>query len=227
MPAPLSIIIPALNAEADLPACLESLMPGLGAGLIREVILVDGGSSDATPAMADASGAKLISSEPGRARQLLAGADAARGAWLLFLHADTALSPDWAERVAAHLTERPDKAAAFTLRFRSDAGPAKWLAARANRRTNWLGLPYGDQGLLVSRALYDETGGYEDVPLMEDVKLVRAIGKSRLALLSAEARTSAAKYERDGWRRRAYRNAWLIMRHHLGASPEKLARSYD
>ncbi len=227
MPAPLSIIIPALNAEGDLPACLESLMPGLGAGLIREVILVDGGSSDATVEMAEASGAVILGSIPGRARQLIKGAAAARGDWLLFLHADTALSPDWAERTLTHMADRPDKAAAFSLRFRSDAPPAKWLAARANRRSRWLGLPYGDQGLLVSRTLYDETGGYEDVPLMEDVKLVRAIGKSRLALLSAEARTSAAKYERDGWRKRAYRNAWLIIRHHLGASPEKLARAYD
>ncbi|MEO1101441.1 MAG: glycosyltransferase, partial [Pseudomonadota bacterium] len=154
MPAPLSVIIPALNAEADLPACLESLMPGLGAGLIREVILVDGGSSDATPAMAEASGAIVLSSEPGRAKQLIKGTRAARGDWLLFLHADTILSPDWAERVAAHISQRPDKAATFTLRFRSDAAQAKWLAARANRRTRWLGLPYGDQGLLVSQSLY-------------------------------------------------------------------------
>lgn len=228
MPAPISIIIPALNAEEDLPGCLESLLPGLGAGLIREVVLVDGGSKDKTLAMAEASGARLLTSEaPGRAMQLIKGAEAARGDWLLFLHADTHLSADWAERSAAHMIDRPDKAAVFTLRYRSDASEAKWLAARANRRTRWFGLPYGDQGLLISRRLYEQIGGFERIPLMEDVKMARAIGKTRLSILSAEARTSAMKYHRDGWRRRAYRNAWLITRYYLGADPEKLAECYD
>lgn len=227
MPAPISVIIPALDAEADLPLCLESLVPGLTAGLIREAVLVDGGSGDATCAMAEAAGARVIESPRGRARQLIAGAEAARGDWLLFLHADTALSPDWAERTREHLAVHPGQAAAFTLAFRSDAPEATWLAARANRRARWLGLPYGDQGLLIPRTVYEEVGGYPDVPLMEDVMLVRAIGRGRLRLLSAEARTSAAKYEREGWRRRAYRNAWLITRFLLGASPEKLAKDYS
>jgi hypothetical protein len=129
--------------------------------------------------------------------------------------------------VAAHMHCAPEKAATFELAFRSDAREAGWLAARANRRTRWLGLPYGDQGLVISRSLYEEVGGYRDIPLMEDVALVRAIGRRRLRLLSATARTSAAKYERDGWRRRAYRNAWLITRYLLGADPEKLAKAYD
>lgn len=227
MSALLSVIIPALNAANDLPLCLQSLMPGLSAGLIREVVLVDGGSEDATPLIAEDTGCRLVQSAPGRATQLRAGAEAARGDWLLFLHADTALSRDWAERVETHMAERPGKAAAFTLAYRSDDASARWLAARANRRTRWLGLPYGDQGLLVSRGLYEAVGGYPDIPLMEDVALVRAIGKSRLTLLSAEARTSAAKYERDGWRRRSYRNAWLLTRYLMGASPERLAREYS
>ena len=226
MSSVLSVIVPALNAESDLPLCLESLMPGLSAGLIREVVLVDGGSEDATPLIAEETGCRLVTSAPGRARQLRMGAETARGDWLLFLHADTALSRDWTERVDTHIRERPDKAAAFTLAFRSDASAARWLASRANRRTRWFGLPYGDQGLLISRQLYEEIGGYPDQPLMEDVALVRAVGKSRLSLLSAEARTSAAKYERDGWRRRAYRNAWLLVRYLMGARPERLARDY-
>jgi len=226
MPAPLSIIIPALNAAGDLPLCLESLLPGLEAGLIREVIVVDGGSTDATRAIAGSAGAVVIDCAPGRGKQLRAGAEAARGEWLLFLHADTALSRDWAERVAAHIGTRPAMAAAFTLKYRSDAGAARWLEARANRRARWFGLPFGDQGLLVSRALYREIGGYADIPLMEDVRIVRAIGKSRLVILSAEARTSAAKYERDGWRRRAWKNAWLLARYFLGTSPEELAKAY-
>jgi len=226
MPAPLSIIIPSLNAAADLPLCLESLLPGLEAGLIREVIVADAGSSDATRAIAGSSGATVIDCAAGRGKQLRAGADAARGEWLLFLHADTALSRDWAERTAVHMGTRPGMAAAFTLKYRSDAGAARWLETRANRRARWFGLPYGDQGLLITRALYNEIGGYADIPLMEDVRIVRAIGKARLVILAAEARTSAAKYERDGWRRRAWKNAWLVTRYLMGAPPEELAKVY-
>ena len=226
MPAPISIIIPTLNAAAELPLCLESLLPGLEAGLIREVIVSDGGSADATARIAEGAGARVIGGQCGRGAQLAAGARAARGDWLLFLHADTALSRDWAERVTDHLNTRPGKAAYFELKFRSDARAARGLEKRANRRARMLGLPYGDQGLLVSRELYDAVGGYQDVPLMEDVMLVRAIGKSRLVQLNAEARTSAAKYERDGWHRRSFRNAVLVTRFLLGASPDQLAKAY-
>lgn len=228
MPAPLSIIIPAYNAEDVLPLCLGGLMPGLETGLIREVILVDGGSEDQTRRIAEGSGATVVTAPAkGRAAQLRHGFDQARGDWLLFLHADTALSRDWAERAKSHIAERRDQAAAFTLAYRSDHPMAKVVARRANWRARRLGLPYGDQGLLISRKLYSEVGGYPDTPFLEDVKIVRAIGKTRLALLSAEARTDAAKYERDGWRNRSWRNAFLVTRYFLGASPEKLAKSYS
>ncbi len=227
MPAPLSVIIPALNAASELPLCLEALMPGLEAGLIREVIIADGGSTDETKRLADASGAHFTPSNKGRGVQLATGAKAARGSWLLFLHADTALSPDWAEAAQRHIEAAPGKAAAFTLAYRSDAKQARWLEKRANARARRMGLPYGDQGLLISRALYDEIGGYEDVPLMEDVMLVRRIGKRRLSFLGAQARTSAAKYERDGWHKRSWQNAFLLTRFLLGASPEKLAKHYS
>tara|TARA_R110001599_G_scaffold58903_1_gene163146 strand:+ start:656 stop:1345 length:690 start_codon:yes stop_codon:yes gene_type:complete len=226
MPAPLSIIIPTLNAAADLPLCLESLMPGLESGLIREVIVSDAFSEDETAAIAEAAGATFLTSAKGRGRQLVAGAEAARGDWFLFLHADTALSREWAERVADHIRDRPGKAGVFRLKYRSDDKGARWLETRANRRARWLGLPYGDQGLLISRKLYDQIGGYPDVRLMEDVMIVRAVGKGNLAFLDADARTSAVKYERDGWRKRAWKNAWMLARFLLGTSPDKLAKDY-
>jgi len=226
MPAPVSIIIPTLNAASDLPDCLQALMPGLELGLIREVIVSDGGSEDATPRIAGDTGASFLTGAKGRGAQLAAGANAARGDWLLFLHADTTLSPDWAERAAYHMERRAESAAAFTLKYRSDDRAARWLEARANRRARILGLPYGDQGLLISRKLYEAVGGFADVPLMEDVMIARALGKKRLVLLSAEARTSAEKYERDGWRKRAWSNAWLLTRFLMGVSPETLAKAY-
>ncbi len=226
MPAPLSIIIPALNAEADLPGCLSALIPALEANLLREVIVVDGGSEDQTCRLAEGSGATVITSEKGRAKQLIAGATAARGDWLLFLHADTWLSRDWVERARAHIEQTPQNVAVFTLAFRTDDRMGKIVARRANWRARALGLPYGDQGLLIPRKLYDDVGGYEDVPIMEDVKLVRVLGKSRISILSAEARTGAEKYERDGWRKRGLKNIWLIARYMCGATPEKLARAY-
>ena len=227
MPAPISVIIPTLNAAGELPLCLESLMPGLEAGLIREVIVSDGGSSDATLQIAEGTGAKIVTEAKGRGAQLAAGAAAARGDWLMFLHADTALSRDWAERAGGHIMTRPDKAGYFELKFRSDARAARGLEKRANRRARVLGLPYGDQGLLLSKSVYTRVGGYPDVVLMEDVMLVRAIGKRNLVQLNAEARTSAAKYERDGWHRRSFRNAVLITRFLMGASPETLAKHYS
>lgn len=226
MPAPLSIIIPALNAETVLPGCLSALIPALEANLLREVIIVDGGSEDSTRRVAEGSGARVITAEKGRAKQLIAGARAARGNWLLFLHADTWLSRDWVERAKAHIEDNPEKAAAFTLAYRTDHRMGKVVARRANWRARTFGLPYGDQGLLISRALYDEIQGHEDVPLMEDFKIARMLGKSRLSILSAEARTGAEKYERDGWRKRSFKNIWLVARYMCGAKPEKLARAY-
>lgn len=227
MPAPLSIIIPAYNAEADLPLCLASLMPGLESGLLREVLLIDGGSDDQTKRIAESTGAAVLSAPTkGRAAQLRHGAQNARGDWLLFLHADTVLSRDWAERVTAHISDMPNKAAAFTLAYRSDHPMARKVAARANWRARVFGLPYGDQGLLISARHYKAIGGYAQIPLMEDVKIAQAIGKRRLTILSAEARTSAAKYERDGWRKRSSRNTSILLRYLLGAKPEKLAKHY-
>ena len=174
MPAPLSVIIPTLNAAVDLPLCLESLFPGLEAGLIREVIIADGGSSDATRAIGGSAGATIVDAEVERSKQLRAGASAARGEWLLFLHPGTALSRDWAERASAHIGTRPGMAAVFRLKYRSDAPQARWAERRGNRRTRWMGLPYGNQGLLVFRALYDEVGEFESNGLAKVVLNERA-----------------------------------------------------
>ncbi|MBM1631366.1 TIGR04283 family arsenosugar biosynthesis glycosyltransferase [Sulfitobacter mediterraneus] len=223
MPAPISVIIPTLNAEAVLPRCLESLMEGLEAGLIRELVISDGGSSDATGALAQAWGAEVVQGAATRGGQLRRGCAAAKGDWLLVLHADSRLSSGWAD-AAANALGAADQAHWFQLRFDHGGLPARIVAGWANLRSR-MGLPYGDQGLLISKTLYDAHGGYQDIPLMEDVALARAL-KGRLAGLEVQVTTSAEKYRRQGWLRRGGRNLWTLLRYFSGADPETLAAAY-
>jgi len=226
--ASLSVIIPTLNAGSRLPGCLDALAPARRRGLIGEVIVVDGGSRDHTAEVARAQGARVLASTPGRGRQLAAGAAEARGDWLLFLHADTRLAAGWDAAVAAHLA-RPDaagQAAVFRLAYDEDTPPARRVAALANWRTRRLRLPYGDQGLLIARALYDSVGGYPELPLMEDVALVRRLGRGRLTLLDATAVTSAERYRRQGWWARPLRNLGVLSLYLLGVPPATLKRLY-
>jgi rSAM/selenodomain-associated transferase 2 len=220
-------VIPTLEAARLLPACLSALVPALVSGLVREAIVVDGGSRDLTPAIARDFGCALIASSPGRARQMNAGAAAAKGAWLLFLHADTVLEAGWEVEAAEHLHARPDKAAAFTLAFDDEGAAARRVAALANWRARTFGLPYGDQGLFLPRALFDAVGGFPDQPLMEDVAIVRAIGRGRLTHLSALATTSGERHRRDGWIRRPLRNLAILAAHLAGVQPARLRRWYS
>lgn len=224
MRAPVSVVIPTLDAAPVLPACLLSLIEGLDTGLLRELIVSDGGSCDATIALAKEAGAWVLSGRTGRGGQLKRGGEAAQGDWLLFLHADTILAPGWSKTVADHIGSS-DKAAYFQLRFRA-AGSAPRLVARwANFRSRLFGLPYGDQGLLISRALYDQVGGFADQPLMEDVAMARSL-RGRLIGLKSFAETGAEKYARAGWLRRGGRNLWTLARYLTGSSPDKLAEFY-
>lgn len=225
MPAPVSIVVPTLNAADELPACLEHLMEGLAAGLICELIVSDGGSTDETRAIAHSAGAEWISGAPSRGGQLRRGCAAARGEWLLVLHADTHLAPGWADDLAQHLQSGQGTPACFRLRFRARGGMPALVAGWANLRTRLFGLPYGDQGLLVRRDAYEAAGGYPDQPLMEDVALVRRL--SGLVLLPGVALTSAARYQRAGWLRRGARNLWTLLRYFAGVSAERLAKSYS
>ncbi len=225
----ISIIIPTLNAAAHLPNTLAPLVDGMAQGLVKQVIVSDGGSTDDTTAIAEAAGCVLVQGAPGRAKQMRAGAAAAKANWFLFLHADTVLSPGWVEEtqrfIGSHQAHM--RAAAFRLAFDDDAPAARRVVWWARQRARWLKLPYGDQGLLVSRFLYEGAGGFSDLPLMEDVEFVRRIGGDRIVLLNTEAVTSAEKYRRDGYGKRAWRNFTLTARYLMGADPVELAKAYD
>jgi len=222
----ISVVIPVLNAQACLAASLSALVPAAVDGLVKELILVDGGSTDATLEIAEDAGARVIRTEKGRGVQLAAGCAAARSPWLLVLHADTRLARDWTDPVLAHL-EGPDDRAGYFRFALDDRGwkPRLWEAGVA-LRCHLLGLPYGDQGLLISRSLLDSVGGYRSLPLMEDVDLVQRIGARRLYPLDARATTSALRFRRDGYLRRSLGNWGLLARYLAGAAPEDLARRY-
>lgn len=224
MPAPISVVIPTLNAAEALPDTLAALMEGLSAGLIRELVITDGGSKDATRRIAEDAGAVWVEGTAGRGGQLRRGCAAAHGDWLLILHADTQLAPGWSTAVQAALREG-ERVHCFHLAFRASGPGARWTAGWANLRTRLIGLPYGDQGLLIPRALYTRVGGFPDIPLMEDVALVRALPAAP-RLLPARAQTSAARYLDEGWIRRGGRNLWTLLRYLMGASPERLAEAY-
>lgn len=223
----LSIVIPALNAEATLPATLDAVFAPAVPEL--DVVVVDGGSSDDTRHIAEEHEARVLACEPGRGRQLAAGADAALNAWMLFLHADTRLPLGWADEVSRFITAERNRQRAgyFDLTFDADTAGAKRVARLANwRARNW-GLPYGDQGLLIHRTLYDAVGGFDArLGLMEDVDLARRIGPMRLKPLGAAVVTSAAKYERGGWWARPAKNLLCLGLYLAGAPAAWVKRLY-
>ena len=223
IPLPVSALIPTLNAAASLPATLAALR-----GELAEIIIADGGSMDATPDIARAYGAQVITAPRGRGPQLRAAAEAASQPWLLALHADTRPGAGWQEAVAGFIA-RPEAATqAGYFRFAlDDAAPeARRLEAMVAWRCRWLGLPYGDQGLLIGRDFYQALGGYEPLPLMEDVALIRRIGSKRLVALPPAFITSAEKWRRDGWYARSARNLFCLSLWFAGVSPNRIVRLY-
>jgi len=216
----LSVIIPTLNANDLLPACVTRLR----AAGVGEIIIADGGTKPAPSGLGE--GVTIISSEPGRGQQLQAGAQAATGDWLLFLHADTRLGDGWKEAVEAHAAASPHKAAVFRFALDDDSPAARRLERIVALRCRLLALPYGDQGLLMSRSLYEETGGFRAMALMEDVDMVRRLGRARITMLDMPAITSAARYRREGYLRRMGRNAVCLSLFFAGMDPARIRKLY-
>lgn len=226
-----SVVIPTLEAERELARTLAALVPAVVDEVVREVIIVDGGSTDRTEALADASGARFVRAERGRGAQLAAGAATARHPWLLFLHADTVLDEGWHREAQAHIAEAEKyhegaRAAAFRFALDDRGWRPRLVESGVALRSRLFALPYGDQGLLISRRLYDAVGGYRELPLFEDVDLVRRLGRRRLRLLDARATTSAARYRRDGYMARTLRNWWCTLHYARGTPIERIERIY-
>lgn len=214
-------MIPALNAARFLPATLAAL--GSGAD---EVVVVDGGSGDATRDIAADAGAMVCAAPRGRGIQLSQGIAAATGNWLLLLHADTCLQAGWEPAARAFMAEPALRAAYFRLALNNRDPRARRLERLVAWRSRTLGLPYGDQGLLLPRRLLAAVGGIRPLPLMEDVELARRIGRVRLAALDIAAVTSAERWERDGWLARSARNLACLSLYFAGVPPRWLALLY-
>jgi rSAM/selenodomain-associated transferase 2 len=221
----LSVVIPTLNAAETLPETLAALR---GSAFVGEVIVADGGSIDASIALAQAAGARVIASQRGRGTQLAAGADAAAASWLLFLHADCCLEPGWETAVGVFLAASgaARRAGYFDFALDDPAPAARRLERVVAWRCRALALPYGDQGLLIGRALYDAVGGFAPLPLMEDVDLVRRLGRRRLAPVGARCFASARRYRRGGYVRRPLRNLLCLSLYFAGVPPARIVRLY-
>lgn len=225
----ISVIIPARNAEHRLAATLSALVPSAVDGIVKQVIVVDGGSTDSTAQVADQAGADVVMSAPGRGGQLAQGAATARFPWLLFLHAGTVLEDGW-ERSATDFMrrvdygERPMAAGAFTFRLDDKGIAPRVLERLVHLRCKISRVPYGDQGLLIPRQLFDAVGGYKNLPIMEDIDLARRLGRSRLAMLDANAVTSAEQYKRDGYLLSSVRNQFCQMLYGAGMPISMVAR---
>lgn len=226
----MSVIIPTLNAGETLQRTLLSLRPAALAGLVREVVIADGGSSDRTLDMAAEAGARLVQSARGRGVQLATGANAARGGWLLFLHADTTLDKGWVEEVSGIVDADEDHVAVFRLRFDEEGLAPSLVAAGAMIRTRLFLSPYGDQGLLLPRRLYEAIGGYRPMPLFEDVDIIDRLlkhgGRRSLFVMKSAAKTSADRYRRSGYAKRVVKNSLCLFLYRLGVPPSKIAAFY-
>lgn len=224
MSSTISVVVPTLNAASGL---AQTLVCVEGAP-VREIIVSDGGSVDGTMQIAEEAGAIVVIGPKGRGGQLARGADAATGDWLLFLHADTVLSASWAAEAGNFVAIPSNRMRAGYFRLRLDSGlkQARRIEHLVQWRCRTLRLPYGDQGLLISRSLYDEIGGYDMMPLMEDVSLVRRIGRKRLHGFEAAATTSAEKFERDGWTLRPFRNVTCLILYLVGVPASLIAKLY-
>jgi len=224
----IGVVIPTLNEAEALPLLLYDLRSLEGVGPIH-IVVADGGSTDETVPRALAGGADVVPAPRGRGRQLNAGALAVRGEWLLFLHADVRLGPE-ARRALVTAVQPPSALEAAVFRFAIELPPL-WkhfieLGQRA-RESLW-GLPYGDQGLLVRRELFEAVGGYPDIPLMEDVAIIRRLRRrTAIRRLPAALPTSGRRYLRDGVLRTWLQHTALITLYSAGVSPYRLARWRD
>ena len=221
----LSIIVPVLDEAAGIESCLAPLQPLRARG--AEVIVVDGGSSDATCSLAAPLADRVLVAPRGRARQMNAGAAAARNDILVFLHADTHL-PDDADRLIGAAIQRGAAWGRFDVAITGTSALLPLVACSMNLRSRITGIATGDQAMFVRRDAFEEAGRFAEIPLMEDVALSRRLKRiGRPACLRERVTTSGRRWERHGTLRTILLMWRLRLAYALGADPRRLAHRYD
>jgi rSAM/selenodomain-associated transferase 2 len=219
----ISIIIPTLNEAESIGRLLPELLalPGV------ELLVVDGGSTDSTVDVAKSFGAEVLITSPGRAGQMNAGAEAARGDILLFLHCDTRLPPGFAAQVRDTMNRPGVSAGAFQLAIDGKGPGLRIIERLVNFRSRVLQMPYGDQGIFTTADMFSAVGPFLLQPIMEDFELMRKLKKKgRIKILSPAATTSARRWGKLGILKTTLINQAIIIGYFFGVSPEKLAGWY-
>jgi len=217
----LTIVIPTMNEAEHLPATLAAVSAEDGV----EVIVADGGSTDRTRSLATVYGARVVRSEPGRAKQLNAGAADARADTILFLHADTILPHGYVEELRHALDTPGVSAGAFHLGIAGRGMKLRGVERVANWRSRRFQLPYGDQGLFVRREMFEASGGFPDLDIMEDYEWIRSMRRrGHVVLADAYVETSARRWHTVGTWRLMLRHQLVIVGYRLGIPPARLLR---
>ena len=215
----LNIVIPVLNEAEHLPDLLNQL-----AGY--RVLVVDGGSHDGSIQIAKQLGAEICQTRQGRGHQLAHGARQTSSEWILFLHADSRLCQGWEDEIANIIQRRQHQLAVFRFRLDDDSKGARRLEKLVAWRCRRFALPYGDQGLLIHRNAYLASGGFDDIPLMEDVAFIRKFSREEICFLELPLITRAERFSRRGYFRQAARNVIFLLLYLAGVPPQRLARLY-
>ena len=220
----IDVVIPALNEEEALAQTLDSVRDSS----VHEIVVVDGGSQDATVAIAQAQGGRVVHSAPGRASQMNHGAGASTGEVLLFLHADTVLPDGFGDLVRQALADPNVVGGRFDVRLSGDDSRLRVVEFFMNWRSRWTGVATGDQAIFVRRRTFDKMSGFADMPLMEDVDFTSRMRRfGRCAPLRARVRTSSRRWEQNGVARTVVLMWGLRLAYALGVGPRRLAAIYS
>jgi len=223
----LSVIIPVLNESRIINAAIDHLYRLKSAGGF-EIIVVDGNPAGNTISAVTRPGVKTVISAKGRGLQMNTGAAVAAGDVLLFLHADTMLSYDALEQIFKAFEQDDVVGGAFDLGIQSEKKIFRLIEKTASIRSRLTGIPYGDQAIFLEKRFFDRVGGFKDIPIMEDVELMRRIKKTGLKIkfVPRKVQTAPRRWEKEGIVYGTLRNWTLITLYLLGVSPQKLKKFY-